>query len=304
MQSAKYFAEPKILVRTVELFDGGFRCEAVSSADGRVVATLRSVAETPARWPGTVLTRTGGPRAFDAAITRPRQQVAGKKYPVLLSVYAGPTAKVVEASARRFLTDQWLADQGYIVARIDGRGTPWHGRDWERAIKGNFIDIALEDQIAGLRALGRDHPEMDLDRVGVFGWSWGGYFAAMATIRRPDVFRCGVAGAPVVTWENYDTHYTERYLGLLPAAAEAYRISNVTTYAAQLARPLLLIHGLTDDNVYFQHTVQLANALFLAGKPFELLPMLGTHMAARSDPLVRRREQMRIMDFFHRELRP
>jgi dipeptidyl-peptidase-4 len=303
MQSAKHFDRPKMLVHTVELFDGSYRCAAVSAA-GKVLATVRSVAETPARWPGTVLSRTSGPRVFDAAITRPRDLIAGRKYPVLLSVYAGPTAKVVEAAARRFLEDQWLADQGYLVVRLDGRGTPWHGREWLRAIKGNSIDIALEDQVAGLRALGRDNPEMDLERVGVIGWSFGGYFAAMATIRRPDVFRCGVVGAPVVTWENYDTHYTERYLGLLPAAAEAYRISNVTTYAAQLARPLLLIHGLTDDNVYFQHTVQLASALFLEGKPFELLPMLGTHMAARSDPVVRRREQMRIMEFFNRELRP
>ena len=105
----------------------------------------------------------------------------------------------------------------------------------------------------------------------------------------------------MVTWENYDSHYTERYLGLPQAQPAAYHVSNVTTYAAQLARPLLLIHGLTDDNVYFQHTLQLANALYLAGKPYELLPMLGTHMV--SDPLVRLREQTRIIEFFDRELK-
>jgi dipeptidyl-peptidase-4 len=208
----------------------------------------------------------------------------------------------VIADARSFLTDQWMADQGYVVVRIDGRGTPWHGREWERVIKGNFIDIALQDQIAGLQALGRQYPEMDLTRVGVTGWSFGGYFAAMAVAKRPDIFHCAVAGAPVVTWENYDTHYTERYLGTPQAAPEAYRVSDVTTYAAELKRPLMLIHGLTDDNVYFQHTLQLADVLYMAGKNYELLPMLGTHMV--SDPVVRLRQQQRIMGFFDRELRP
>jgi len=149
-----------------------------------------------------------------------------------------------------------MADQGFIVVRFDGRGTPWRGRAWERVVKGNLIDTALADQIAALRALAKQVPQMDLERVGVSGWSFGGYFAAMAAIRRPDVFRCGVVGAPVVTWENYDTHYTERYLGLPAEAPEAYRVSNVTTYAAEARRPLLLVHGLADDNVYFQHTLR------------------------------------------------
>jgi dipeptidyl-peptidase-4 len=123
----------------------------------------------------------------------------------------------------------------------------------------------------------------------------------MAAIRRPDVFRAGVAGAPVVTWENYDTHYTERYVGLPQEAPEAYRVSNVTTYAKELTRPLLLIHGLTDDNVYAQHTLQLVDALFMAGKEYEFMPMLGTHMI--SDPNVRRHQQERIMEFFGRTVR-
>jgi dipeptidyl-peptidase-4 len=138
--------------------------------------------------------------------------------------------------------------------------------------------------------------------VGTVGWSFGGYFSAMATIRRPDIFRCGIAGAPVVDWQNYDTHYTERYLGVPSENADAYRVSNVLTYASDLKRPLLLIHGLTDDNVYFQHSVQLAEALFTAGKTFEFLPLLGTHMV--SDPLLRLRRQTRMMDFFDTNLRP
>ncbi len=152
------------------------------------------------------------------------------------------------------------------------------------------------DQVAGLQALAKHEPAMDLKRVGVVGWSFGGYFSAMAVMRRPDVFHCGVAGAPVVTWENYDTFYTERYLGLPSQNEEGYRLSNVLTYVDDLCRPLLLIHGLTDDNVYAQHSMQLSEALFKAGKTFNFLPLLGTHMV--SDPLLRLRRQTRIVEFF------
>ncbi len=298
--NAAFFPESRLLVRTIDNFDGTYRSEVISANDARVVATLPSIAESPAQWPRTELTRTVS--GFDATITRPRNFQAGKKYRTILSVYAGPTSKVVTANIRSYFTDQWMADQGYVVVRLDGRGTPWRGRDWERVIKGNFIDIALEDQIAGLQGLAQQHPEIDLSRVAVSGWSFGGYFSAMAAIRRPDIFRAAIVGAPVITWENYDTHYTERYLGLPDKSPEAYRVSNVTTYAAQSSRPLLLIHGVTDDNVYFQHTLQLADALYMAGKPYELLPMMGTHMI--SDPKIRLRQQTRIMDFLNREIRP
>jgi dipeptidyl-peptidase-4 len=124
----------------------------------------------------------------------------------------------------------------------------------------------------------------------------------MAVMQKPDVFRCAAVGAPVVTWENYDTHYTERYLGLPAENADGYRKSSVLTYAKDLRNPLLLIHGLTDDNVYAQHSMQLADALFTAGKPFTFLPLLGTHMV--SEPIQRLRRQARIMEFFDAELKP
>ena len=137
---------------------------------------------------------------------------------------------------------------------------------------------------------------MDLKRVGAVGWSFGGYFSAMAVLRKPEIFRCAVIGAPVVTWENYDTYYTERYLGLPSENEEGYRLSNVLTYAADLRQPVLLIHGLTDDNVYAQHSMQLADAWFNAGKTFMFVPLLGTHMV--SEPVLRLRRQARIMEFF------
>jgi dipeptidyl-peptidase-4 len=253
--------------------------------------------------PNVELTRVqAGNLTFDAALVRPRDVAPGRAYPVILSVYAGPTVKHVTAAPRAYFVDQWMADQGYVVVRLDGRGTPGYGRAWERAVRGNLIDVALADQAAGLQALGARHPELDLTRVGITGWSFGGYVSALAVMKRPELFKAAVAGAPVVTWENYDTHYTERYLGLPQDAPDAYRASNVTTFAADLARPLLIIHGLTDDNVYAQHSLQLIDALFLAGKPYEFMPMLGTHMI--SDPKVREAREGRIMDFFARHLRP
>lgn len=287
------------IAHTFDQFSGRYGVQ-VLDPNGAPLAVLRVTAEIPPRLPGTELTRAKSVPEMDAAITRPHDFQPGRKYPVILQVYAGPTSKRVNAVIRDYLPDQWMANRGYIVVRLDGRGTPWQGRDWQRIIKFNFIDTALNDQIAGLQALGAQYPELDLARVGVTGWSWGGYFSAMAAMRRPDVFRAGVVGAPVITWENYDTHYTERYLGTPQENPEAYRLSNVTTYVGELRRPLLLIHGLTDDNVYFQHTLQLADALFMAGKHYELLPMLGTHMIA--DPKVRLRQQQRIMDFLAQHL--
>jgi dipeptidyl-peptidase-4 len=123
--------------------------------------------------------------------------------------------------------------------------------------------------------------------VGVTGWSFGGYFTAMATIRRPDIFKAGVAGAPVVDFADYDTAYTERYLSTPQQAPAAYRVSNVLTYASGLSRPLLLMHGLTDDNVYFENTVKLSQALLASGKPYRLLLLPGTHLLP--DPLIRQR---------------
>ena len=284
-----------------DLLDGTAGWEVLRLSDGNKICALPSVAERPSALPKVELTRTEGPRGMDAAIVRPRDFKKGSRYPVILDVYAGPSRKQVVAQPDRYMIDQWMADRGYIVVAIDGRGTPGHGREWERAIRGNLIDVALADQIAGLEALAKREPAMDLKRVGAVGWSFGGYFSAMAVMRKPELFRCAVVGAPVVTWENYDTHYTERYLGLPSENAEGYRASNVLTYASELSRPLLLIHGLTDDNVYAQHSMQLSDALFNAGKSFNFLPLLGTHMV--SDPLLRLRRQTRIMEFFDAELK-
>ena len=157
--------------------------------------------------------------------------------------------------------------------------------------------------MAGLRGLAAKYPEIDTTHVGIWGWSFGGYFTAMAVMRRPDLFRAGVAVAPVVDWRDYDTHYTERYLGMPRSRAAAYDKSSVLTYAAGLARPLLIVHGTADDNVYLLHTLKLCEALNRAGRDYDLLPMPGqTHMIA--DPLATLRLYTRLIEYFDRALRP
>jgi dipeptidyl-peptidase-4 len=142
---------------------------------------------------------------------------------------------------------------------------------------------------------------MDLGRVGMTGWSFGGYFSAMAAMRRPDIYKAAVAGAPVCDFRDYDTHYTERYMGLPDENQSGYDASNVVTYSKDLSVPLLIIHGTADDNVYFLHSLKMTEALFRAGKKFEFLPLAGfTHMVP--DPNVTIRLNSRIAAFFKQHL--
>jgi dipeptidyl-peptidase-4 len=264
---------------------------------------LRSLAETPNVEPRIELTTVGDRPGFHAVILRPHDFVAEGRYPVLVHVYGGPGSQRVRADPRRYLLDQWFANRGYVVVSVDGRGTPHRGRAWERAVKHDLIRVPLEDQVSALQALGAAHPEMDLSRVGIFGWSFGGYVSAMAVMRHPEVFHAAVAGAPVVDWRDYDTHYTERYMDLPANNPDGYLAASVLTYVDRLSRPLLVIHGTSDDNVYFLHSLKLIDALFRAGRPFEFLPLPGfTHRV--TDPLVTERLYTRILDHFDRHLKP
>jgi dipeptidyl-peptidase-4 len=196
-----------------------------------------------------------------------------------------------------------MANHGFIVVKADNRGTPRRGRAWERAIKFDLGGVTLDDQVSALRALAAEVPEMDLSRVGILGWSYGGYMAALALLRYPEVFKAAVAGAPVTEWRDYDTHYTERYMGLPQEHEDAYQRGSVLTHAKDLAGALLLVHGTADDNVYFFHTLKLSDALFREGKPHAVLPLSDfTHMVA--DPLVTERLQQRILDHLRGALRP
>jgi dipeptidyl-peptidase 4 len=274
----------------------------VRSGDGKSMV-LASVAERPTLTPTTILAESQSPktgRKYRTSITRPRSFVAGTKYPVLLKVYAGPGVVTVTDTLDAYLMDQWYADAGFIVVRADGRGTPDRGRDWERAILSDLITVPMDDQIDALQTLGQAHPEMDMSRVGVFGWSFGGYFSTMAALMRPDVFHAAVAGAPVTDWQMYDTAYTERYMKTPAANVDGYARTSALTYAEKLSRPLLIIHGITDDNVHFAHTLALIEKLYVAGKRAEVVTLSATHMVP--DPKLNlAREQVQV-DFFRQHL--
>jgi dipeptidyl-peptidase 4 len=274
----------------------------VRRTDFTPVGELPSVAETPPFVPTVQMRLVGAKPGFWTKLVRPRRFEAGLRYPVVLHVYGGPHAQMVQAELGDQWLDQWLADQGFLVVAADGRGTPGRGRDWERALHGAFAEVPLTDQIAALQALGREFPELGLERVGIQGWSFGGYLAALGALRRPDVFKAAVAGAPVTDWLDYDTHYTERYLGVPTNGEDAvYRRNSLIEDAPRLRVPLLLVHGTADDNVFFRHSLKLADALLRAGRPFEVLPLAGfTHRVP--DPVVMERLWQRRAEFFHRHL--
>ncbi len=223
---------------------------------------------------------SAGPHELRTAVVFPTGHEPGTRLPVLLDPYGGPGAQRVWASARAFAEAQWLADQGFVVIVADGRGTPGRGSAWDRAIHHDFAGVTLDDQVEALAAVAAAFPDdVDTERVGITGWSYGGYLAALAVLRRPDVFHAAVAGAPVTEWRLYDTCYTERYLGHPDDVPDVYDRNSLLPLAAGLERPLMLIHGLSDDNVVAAHTLQLSSALLAAGRPHTVLPLSGvTHM--------------------------
>ena len=258
--------------------------------------TVRSPGRAPARVLGSNAADPGlglnvkivelGPRRLVSAIVMPADSAAGAggALPVLLDPYGGPHAQRVQRAEALFHTSQWFADQGFAVLVVDGRGTPGRGPAFERAVRGDLAGPALDDQVDALRAAAELNPRLDLSRVAVRGWSFGGYLAALAVLRRPDVFAAAVAGAPVTDWRLYDTHYTERYLGHPAEEPANYERTDLTPLASGLVRPLLLIHGLADDNVVAAHTLRLSQALMAAGRPHTVLPLPGvTHMTPQEE---------------------
>jgi dipeptidyl-peptidase 4 len=228
---------------------------------------------------------TLGDRDLRAALVFPTGYEPGSgTLPVLLDPYGGPHAQRVLSGRNAYLGPQWLADQGFAVLIVDGRGTPGRGPDWDRQVAFDFAGATLDDQVDALQAAGKQFPDLDLSTVAIRGWSYGGYLAALAVLRRPDVFHAAIAGAPVTDWRLYDTHYTERYLGHPDERPEVYAANSLIDDAPKLERPLLIIHGLADDNVVVAHSVRLSAALVAAGRPHALLPLPGvTHMTPQDD---------------------
>ncbi|WP_034088583.1 S9 family peptidase [Streptacidiphilus albus] len=243
--------------------------------------TVRSLAQTPQLALRQVRLATG-PRRLRSQLFLPSWHRPGQgRLPVLLDPYSGPAVQKVTAdqSAHSFLS-QWFAEQGFAVLVTDGRGTPGRGPAWEREIYGDPYTLVLEDQVAALHSAARRHQELDLTRVGIRGWSYSGSLAALAVLRRPDVFHTAVAGAAVADQRLYDTHWRERFLGHPEEHPDRYDQASLLREAPNLTRPLLLIHGLADDNVFPANTLRLSAALLAAGRQHEVLPLTGvTHMS-------------------------
>ena len=259
-----------------------------------VVSPIENHAETPGFTPNVHFTRLGE-RGLYTAIVMPS---AGSEYahattlPVLMKPYGGPGFQQVVESQSFYWDAQWWADQGYIVVTADGRGTTGRGPKWDRAIYETMKSVTLEDQVDAVRALPEalatlaaqenkessetTIPQPDLNRVAMIGWSYGGFLSALAVLEAPETFAAACAGAPPTDWTLYDTHYTERYLGLDPAV---YERNSIISDAPQLDRPLMLIHGFADDNVTIAHSLRLSQALMAAGRKHTFLPLTGiTHM--------------------------
>jgi dipeptidyl-peptidase-4 len=240
-------------------------------------------------------------RGIRTALLLPSWHEPGsRKLPVLLDPYGGPHAQRVLAAQAAFFTSQWLADQGFAVVVADGRGTPGRGPEWDRAVWHDLADPVLEDQVEALHAAAGRCGDLDTSRVAIRGWSFGGYLATLAVLRRPEVFHAAIAGAPVTDWRLYDTHYTERYLGHPDDNPEVYDrcspVKDAERIAARAhgsadpagpgiaARPMMIIHGLADDNVVVAHSLRLSSALLAAGYPHSVLPLSGiTHLASQEE---------------------
>lgn len=204
-----------------------------------------------------------------ASLIKPAGFAPDRKYPAIVMVYGGPHSQTVRNAWSGATWGQALAARGFVVWQLDNRGSAGRGHRWEAAIFRNLGAKEIEDQKEGLRHL-ESLGFVDSARVGIYGWSYGGFMTLNALLNAPDVFRAGIAGAPVVDWRNYDTIYTERYMGLPAENEEGYRRTSLLGKAGALKARLLIVHNFSDDNVHFQNSLQIAEALEQAGKQFEM----------------------------------
>ena len=260
--------------------------------DGRPDQTVEALNAKPVVTPRITWLRAGELQLRTALLLPSWHRPGDAPLPVLMAPYGGPAAQLVlKVTGGWFATAQWYAEAGFAVVIADGRGTPGRGPAWEKTVHHDTLTLPLEDQVTALQAAAELSGAMDLSRVAIKGWSYGGLLAAAAVLRRPDVFHAAIAGASPSDQRLYDTHWRERFLGHPDEYPEDYDRSSLLMYAADLRRPLLLVHGLADDNVVAAHTLRLSAALLAAGRHHQVLPLSGTtHMptdAATMEGLMR-----------------
>ncbi len=235
---------------------------------------------------------------LNASVIKPADFNLKKKYPVLVYTYGGPHAQVVRNAwgGANFLWHQLMTQKGFIIFSLDNRGSVGRGHAFETPLHFRMGAQELSDQRDGVRYL-RSLPYVDANRIGIWGWSYGGHMTLHAMFEAGDDFKAGFAGGPVTDWRYYDSIYTERYLGLPQKNGKGYQDSSPVKYAAQLKGKLLLAHGTADDNVHFANTLAVINDLIEAGKYVEVLPFPGRGHGV-SDPPARRVLMQRVTQFF------
>jgi dipeptidyl-peptidase-4 len=253
---------------------------------------------------GTIAAADG--QAMQYKLLMPRKLEPGKKYPVLIDVYGGPGVQSVKNSWGS-LFHQYLVQHGYIVFALDNRGSGMRGTKFETAFvtpAGRGLGVVeVQDQVTGVEFL-RGLPYVDASRIGIFGWSYGGYMTLMCLMQAPETFAAGVAGAPVTDWSLYDTHYTERYLSTPAANPAGYDAGNVLGFAGRLSRPLLLVHGMADDNVLFTNSTALMKKLQDLQKPFDLMTYPGGKHGLTRQSVSGLHAHSNMVRFFDREIGP
>jgi dipeptidyl-peptidase-4 len=282
---------PRVVLRALE--DGG---ELAVIHDCAADPRIEELSLAP---PEFVEVRTRDGETLHGALYVP----AGKgPFPTVVSVYGGPHAQRVTRGWDMTvdLRAQYLRQEGFAVFVLDNRGSARRGLAFEGALRWNMGDVEVRDQVDGVKALVA-RGVADETRVGIYGWSYGGYMSAMCLARAPETFRAAVAGAPVTSWDGYDTHYTERYMGTPQANADGYRRSSVLTHVSSIVGELMLVHGLLDENVHFRHTARLVSALNKACKPHDLLLLPDERHMPREEA-GRVYVERRMIDFFKRAL--
>ena len=278
----------------------------VRSISGEVEAELQRAEPAASLAPGLLppdiveLRSRDGERLY-GAVYRPAGSGEAAP-PLIVSVYGGPHAQMVSDSWGMTvdLRAQYLAAQGFLVFKLDNRGSARRGLAFEGAIQRRLGAIEVQDQVDSVRWL-VEQGLVDGGRVGIYGWSYGGYLAAMCLLTAPDVFKAAVAGAPVTDWDGYDTHYTERYMDKPGANSGGYRAASVLSYVDRLAGGLLLVHGMVDENVHFRHTARLVTALQNAAQAYDILIYPEERHMPRSEE-GRRHMEARIVEYFQRTL--
>jgi dipeptidyl-peptidase-4 len=225
-----------------------------------------------------------------------------KKYPVIVQVYGGPSGPRVSATWHT-PEDQILLDAGYILFRLDNRGAGFRSVAFKTAIDRRLGQLEVEDQMAGAVYL-KSLPYVDAERLGVTGWSYGGFMTLLMLTSPDSPFKAGVAGAPVTDWKLYDTHYTERFMGFPAENPDGYAATEVVRRLPRLKPDaLLLLHGMADDNVTFDHTTRVLFALQAQGTPFEMMVYPGLRHRGGWTPANRMHRALQARDFFDRKLK-